>query len=477
MDSPEYEFDTQFEQRVAHQRYFGDGVMLAMGDQEPVILEGLAADLWVVAEHPTSIRQAHHDLSIKYGDSSREFSTAFDESVRLVRPLLMPVSNTNETRTPSIQKRASLPAWQGCEFGKNVESLTNALGWDAPHAANLLAAAQVSIGRPVETCATLSELPGGPLPAFRQRVLPGMLAVIKQDSREIPPDVLSSFIRQDATVQRHAIRCEQVLFHTVSVLEDLGVGYVALKGIVTAHLEYPQPHLRQFGDVDILVRSGEHRRVIEVLRQAGYRHIVGGDPGAFELYKSNYLIAPNGVELDLHHRLFRHGLDQSEIWVDRDEVMIAQRAIVAPNRTWRLLHACAHAMLSTGGTRRLSGYLDPVRIAHNDADTIAQMIDTAARLQLGRLVASALELSHRYLDIEFSPELPRSTGIRDTVGLWAFNTNHRHALREQISLLLGLPPKQAARWVAAWIQPSSQYSGQRVLERLRSSTQSRSRRP
>lgn len=460
-----------------HERRLGSSVMVAGSRQEPIILEGLAADLWSVAKRPVSIPEAQKELSNKYEDSSVKFDNAFQDAVEITRPFFKRVIDTDVASMTSQSvdhAGARLPA---LAFGDSPVKLESSFGWNQNEARTMLAAAQVSIGRPPESSQFEVDAPEGPLPAFRQRVLPGLLAVLSRDQNAPPIPGIDNFVRQNATVQRNAIRCEQVLLHVVKRLSELGIDYRALKGIASSHLDYPEPHLRQFTDIDVLVRPEHHSRLIKELERDGYRHIIGGDPGPFELYKSNYLIAPNGIELDLHHRLFRHGLNHSAVWLEPDHLMIAGHPILTLNRTWRLLHACAHAAFSKGGTRRLSGFLDPVRIAHNEPDVVDSMIDTAGSLQLARLVSSSLVTAHNMLDV-VPPTVPReSSGNRDTVALWAFGDDERHVLREQISLLLGLPPRQAIRWTYAWVHPSPEYRGQRPLERLRSSTSSVLRRP
>ena len=53
------------------------------------------------------------------------------------------------------------------------------------------------------------------------------------------------------------------------MLRRSGLDHRALKGAAVAHLDYPDPALRSFIDVDLLVRAEEWDDAIQVLREAG----------------------------------------------------------------------------------------------------------------------------------------------------------------------------------------------------------------
>ena len=50
------------------------------------------------------------------------------------------------------------------------------------------------------------------------------------------------------------VQLERVLLETVAELDALGAEFRVLKGTAVAHLDYPDPSWRGFGDIDLLVR-------------------------------------------------------------------------------------------------------------------------------------------------------------------------------------------------------------------------------
>ena len=287
---------------------------------------------------------------------------------------------------------------------------------------------------------------------------------------------------QDQRAQLQSLRCERALLAAIEVLTSMGVDYRVLKGLATAHLDYASPGLRQIGDVDVLVDAADHAAVIARLKTEGYVHIRGGDPGPFELYKSNYLVGPDdSIELDLHHRLFRHGRRATDLWARPVEFHVAGTPVLALPRPWRLVHAAAHAMFSGGGTSRLSMHLDSARILLTEPAVLGEALEIAGTLDLRQLVLSGIRRSCALAGVpELAEDRPfgaRRSGARDRIAVWAFDHPDRHVLREQVSILLGLTPRQALRWTTAWLRPVPGYRGSSAVARLRASVRSRSSRP
>ena len=68
-----------------------------------------------------------------------------------------------------------------------------------------------------------------------------------------------------------ALALEATLVGAAALLEGAGIDHRVLKGTGVAHLDYPDPALRSFGDVDLLVRSSQFDDAVEVLVAVGHR--------------------------------------------------------------------------------------------------------------------------------------------------------------------------------------------------------------
>src|SRR6185295_18812816 len=134
-------------------------------------------------------------------------------------------------------------------------------------------------------------------------------------------------------------------------LRDAGIGSVVLKGPAVAHVAYPDPSWRPFGDIDVLVPAGRFDDACDVLAALGYhRSFVDPRTGfAARFGKGAAHVGADGLEVDLH-RLLADG--PFGFWVDHDVILGATAAFeLAGRRLARLddsailLHACLHAVL------------------------------------------------------------------------------------------------------------------------------------
>ena len=75
-----------------------------------------------------------------------------------------------------------------------------------------------------------------------------------------------------------------------------------LKGSAVAHIDFPDPGLRSFGDVDMLVRAGDFGRAVGVLEtMGGRRRVPELRPGFDRRFGKGAVIKlPSDLEIDLH---------------------------------------------------------------------------------------------------------------------------------------------------------------------------------
>lgn len=121
---------------------------------------------------------------------------------------------------------------------------------------------------------------------------------------------------------------ERELIAVVELLARSAVETRVLKGAAVAHLDYPDPALRSFVDLDILVRAEDFDRAVQVLVGAGFvRRLEQPRPGFDRRFdKGTTLVAPVGYELDLH-RTFVLGpwglrVDLDDLWDGGQEVVV-----------------------------------------------------------------------------------------------------------------------------------------------------------
>jgi hypothetical protein len=264
-------------------------------------------------------------------------------------------------------------------------------------------------------------LPAGPLDAEEWAAvlggagthrLVGLLArVVADGAFPVTPAQRAELRATAAHSAVRSLRLERALPGVLGVLEGAGVQPRLLKGAAVARLDYPDPSLRPFGDLDLLVRSADFDTAVTALVDAGFtRPLPEPRPGFDRRFnKGSTLWGPGGVELDLH-RTFVFGpwglrIRLDDLWEDAGDPLVVGghpvRALSARNRT---LHACYHAALGDWPLRLIS-LRDVAALVLAHPDEAAAVLDRAERWEGGAVVAAAVADAWRLLGIEGTTEL------------------------------------------------------------------------
>lgn len=132
-----------------------------------------------------------------------------------------------------------------------------------------------------------------------------------------------------------------------AALSDAGVQSIWLKGVALAQWLYPQPHLRDFDDIDLLLCShDETLRAAAAVAPLGYvlpNRYVAGDLVVHELLAFSQHAQ---LELDLHwglsnKALFAERLQWDELWADA----VPLSTLGEHARGLTLVHALLHAVI------------------------------------------------------------------------------------------------------------------------------------
>src|SRR5438128_8896670 len=101
------------------------------------------------------------------------------------------------------------------------------------------------------------------------RILPALHAAV-YGREDVPASIQTALGARFQTYAMKALRFTAELARVTRAFADSGIEVLAHKGPALAQLLYRDPALRQFGDLDLLVRSGDVARSRLVLRQLGY---------------------------------------------------------------------------------------------------------------------------------------------------------------------------------------------------------------
>jgi hypothetical protein len=206
-----------------------------------------------------------------------------------------------------------------------------------------------------------------------------------------------------------ALLVERLLLVVAERLGQSGVDFRVLKGPAVAHLDYADPALRCFGDLDVLVRTVDFAPAVALLESdGGHRESPELRRGFDERFGKGAMIAmPGDLEVDLH-RTFVAGplgmtIDLEGLFLTATPFRVGNRQLAGLGTEERFLHACIHA--GVGRPARLCSLRDIAQmLLRGDLDT-DRVHALAHSWRATAVVARAVHLAWRTLDIADSMPL------------------------------------------------------------------------
>ncbi|MCC5952484.1 MAG: nucleotidyltransferase family protein [Acidimicrobiia bacterium] len=219
-----------------------------------------------------------------------------------------------------------------------------------------------------------------------------------------------------------ALLLERTALEMADHLDEAGLRWRVLKGVASAHLDYDDPALRSFGDIDLLVAGSDIERVYALLEGIGGRR--HHHPGAVfdrRFGKGAAFTLPSAIEVDVHRTLclgpYGLAIDLDDLLSGVSRFTLATRELPALDPSWRFLHACYHTSLS-GPHRRLSAVRDVAQLLPATPDDAHHAISIAERSGGVAVVARAVACAGELLSWQpegFRGELLRwATALRPT---------------------------------------------------------------
>lgn len=187
-----------------------------------------------------------------------------------------------------------------------------------------------------------------------------------------------------------SVLLEALLVRLAERLDGAGVRWRLTKGAAVAHLDEPDPALRGFADVDVVVHADDWDRALDAVpvertgrtRALAFAHRYG--KGATAMV--------DGMEIDVHLRFavgrFATRARMADCFETADTVHLAGRAIPTLSAEFRLLHACHHAVL--GGSAELRAFRDVAQLALASPATVTATWEVAREWGVEAVMASAI---------------------------------------------------------------------------------------
>lgn len=244
--------------------------------------------------------------------------------------------------------------------------------------------------------------------ATRDRLTPLLAAAVAEGALPSTAHQHAQATAAHEQAMQLCVRLERALLQTATTLAGARVRFRVLKGPAVAHLDYPDPAQRAFGDVDVLVESRSYDDALRALRAGGaQRRFTEVRPGFDRRWgKGACLVAMDGTQIDVH-RTFVAGpfgltIDLDELFAGSEPVAIGGVDVPALDRASRFVHACFHAALGDR-VARLVALRDVAQLVlTTDLDRDLAMA-RAGRWRADAVVARAVRLAWGRLELDPHP--------------------------------------------------------------------------
>ena len=315
--------------------------------------------------------------------------------------------------------------------------------------------------------------------ARSERAVPLLHLASLADREHWDADALAQVHDAQLGVAMASVQIERAVLDVARELDDAGTTYALLKGVATAHLDYPDPAWRQFGDVDLLVSPRHLAEVRLVLERTGWRqgYVL---PQHHEPFTHAVTFqGPTQIEIDLHQRIARRALGllvpTDEILARRVPFTIAGQQLWALDEPCRFVHACLHMAAARGPYLRLSSVADVLLLSYYLEDDAASLMALADRWRVGSLVARAVshawERAQLPLPAGWGAALATPRRSNDRLVDRTYGDDRRHPIGEEIAylrLMAGTRDRLAYLW--GYVAVGDEYRAQKSRRGLRAQT-------
>lgn len=229
-------------------------------------------------------------------------------------------------------------------------------------------------------------------------------------AERVPAKVLAFLRTHYLTNSARNLFLTNQLVNLLDMLESNGVPAIAFKGPALATAAYGEPGLREFSDLDILVRPSAFVRARQTLIAHGYRPRCSDqralESAIFQSYEDAF-VADDGVTvLDVHWRIVPRYLsfpDIESLWARARRTELQGRYVNTLAAEDLLLFLCLHG--TKHGWPLLSWICDLAGLIHrNDSLDWPALFSCAESVRIRRPLLLGLHLAHELMGVAIPSE-------------------------------------------------------------------------
>ncbi|MGB5963994.1 MAG: nucleotidyltransferase family protein [Sulfurimonadaceae bacterium] len=244
----------------------------------------------------------------------------------------------------------------------------------------------------------------------------GIYPLLYKTIRYIRPDSLSSetddlFKQSNMVVAQRNMLMSAELLQLMHLFDANSIDAMAFKGPVLGEMAYGSVTLRQYGDLDILIRQKEIEKALTLLQKRGYTPEIELEKSTLESFYNcvNVIGLHRGaVRVEIHWELLskNYAIDWEEkkLWRESETIEINRKPIKMLSFENHILYLCAHG--SKHLFERLEWICDIDRAIRSKSDVDWEhLLQEAEALGIKRMLFLGLALSKLFFDLPLPQEI------------------------------------------------------------------------
>lgn len=297
----------------------------------------------------------------------------------------------------------------------------------------------------------------------RHRIEPQLIQAVNTGAIVIPDDLVEHIGERNASILSSMVHLERAGLEAVDVLDAAGIDVRVMKGMATAHLDYPHAAMRQFGDVDLLVAPQRFEQAVEALASAGHRRKLPIRGGRWHVQHA-ITVEIEGFELDLHHRLLHqaagHLAARLDLFASPVEFNVAGTTLKALPAPLRLLQASGQNVVSASTDSKHSSNLDVLALLHAEGEAY----EHANQANLGWMLADGIGKAMVAAGLP-APATDAGRSRLDRYMSSTYRSDHPTPVRVALAEATVAPPLVTARTLWSVVSPGEEYLAARQRSR------------
>jgi hypothetical protein len=245
----------------------------------------------------------------------------------------------------------------------------------------------------------------------------------------LAPEFLPNSPREQLREHYYTNACRNLiltgeLIKILNIFNTDGIKAIPFRGPTAAVSFYGDLSLREFGDLDILVRRDDALQAKNVLVGSGYKPLFPlptNKKAILARGEYTFILGGNKVSIDLHWPAKKdpfHGRDPERIWRKLDQISLEGHSVSAVSPEEQALWLCTHG--AKHNWRKLSWLCDLNQLISNEeGPDWERTVRKAYRLRIARMLRLGLFLVKELLGSELPPNLLKLLHRDQKTGLLA----------------------------------------------------------